>query len=181
VLYLKQARRTHEEAFTHERSISILREAEAGAMRIKALCKKHDITDQAFFRWRNKSGDRDVPDAQRLKDLEPENSRLKRLVAEQMLVIDGMRRSSEKNDDPGGTARVGPGAGPPGSFATQGLPESRREPAHKQLQAEAAGQGSGGGQKAAGGIATSAQIAAASPRMTPIHSHSIINKSRKSA
>jgi len=54
VLYLKQARRTHEEAFTHERSISILREAEAGAMPIKALCKKHNITDQAFFRWRNK-------------------------------------------------------------------------------------------------------------------------------
>ena len=57
-------------------------EAEAGAMPIKALCKKHNITDQTFFRWRNKFGGMDVPDARRLKDLESENSRLKRLVAE---------------------------------------------------------------------------------------------------
>ena len=42
--------------FTEEQIITILREAEAGAMPIKALCKKHNITEQTFFRWRNKYG-----------------------------------------------------------------------------------------------------------------------------
>ena len=82
--------------FTDEQIISILREAEAGATSIKALCKKHNITDQTFFRWRNKFGGLDVPDARRRKDLETENSRHKRLVAEQMLVIDGMKEIVRK-------------------------------------------------------------------------------------
>lgn len=77
--------------FTDEQIISILGEAEAGAMPIKALCKKHNITEQTFFRWRNKFGGMDVPDARRLKDLQSENSQLKRLLAKQMLVIDGMK------------------------------------------------------------------------------------------
>ena len=77
--------------FTDEQIIGILREAGVGAMSIKALCKKHNLTEQAFFRWRNKFGGLDVPDARRLKDLESETARLKRLVAEQMLVIDGMK------------------------------------------------------------------------------------------
>ena len=82
--------------FTDEQIISILREAETGALSIKALCKKHNVTDQTFFRWRNKFGGMDVPDARRLKELESENSRLKRLVAEQMLVIEGMKEFSRK-------------------------------------------------------------------------------------
>ena len=82
--------------FSDEQFIGFLREAEAGAMSIKALCKKHNITDQTFFRWRNKFGGMDVPDARRLKELESENSRLKRLVAEQMLVIDGMKEIVRK-------------------------------------------------------------------------------------
>ena len=49
-----------------------------------------------LFRWRNKFGGLDVPDARRLKDLESENARLKRLVAEQMLVIDGMKEIVRK-------------------------------------------------------------------------------------
>ncbi|TNY27036.1 transposase, partial [Fulvimonas soli] len=43
--------------------IGILREAEIGAMSIKALCKKHNVTEQTFFRWRNKFGGLAVPDA----------------------------------------------------------------------------------------------------------------------
>jgi putative transposase len=82
--------------FTEEQVITILREAETGAMPIKALCKKHNITEQTFFRWRNKYGGMDVPDARRLKDLEAENARLKRLVAEQLLVIDGMKEIVRK-------------------------------------------------------------------------------------
>ena len=68
--------------FTDEQIIAILREAEAGAMPVRALCKRHNISEQTFFRWRNKFGGMDVPDARRLKDLESENARLKRLVAD---------------------------------------------------------------------------------------------------
>lgn len=65
-------------------------------MSIRVLCKKHNLTEQTFFRWRNKFGGLDVPDARRLKNLECENARLKRLVAEQMLVIDGMKEIVRK-------------------------------------------------------------------------------------
>ncbi len=82
--------------FADEQIIGILREAEVGTTSIKALCKKHNITEQTFFRWRNKFGGLDVPDARRLKDLESENTRLKRLVAEQLLVIDGMKEIVRK-------------------------------------------------------------------------------------
>ena len=51
--------------FTDEQIIGVLREAEVGATSIKALCRKHNITEQTFFRWRNKLGGLDVPDARR--------------------------------------------------------------------------------------------------------------------
>lgn len=66
--------------FTHAQIIGILREAEVGAMSIKALCKQHNVTEQTFLRWRNTFGGLDVPDARRLKDLERVDGRaLKRL------------------------------------------------------------------------------------------------------
>ena len=55
--------------FTDEQVIAILRESEAGATPIKALCKKHNISEQTFFRWRNRFGGMDVPDAKRLRRL----------------------------------------------------------------------------------------------------------------
>lgn len=82
--------------FTEEQIIAVLRESEAGDVPIKALCKRHNISEQTFFRWRNKYGGMDVPDARRLKDLEAENARLKRLLAEQVLVIDGLKEFSRK-------------------------------------------------------------------------------------
>ena len=60
------------------------------------LCKKHNISEQAFCRWRSRFGRMDVPDAKRLKELESENARLKRLVAEQMSVIDGIKEIVRK-------------------------------------------------------------------------------------
>jgi putative transposase len=81
---------------TEEQIITILREAESGAVPVKALCKRHNISEQTFFRWRNKFGGMDVPDARRLKDLEAENAKLKRMVAEQLLVIDGMKEIVRK-------------------------------------------------------------------------------------
>lgn len=63
---------------------------------MKDLCKRHNITEQTFYRWRNKFGGMDVTEARRLKELESENNRLKRLIAEQLLVIDGLKEFSRK-------------------------------------------------------------------------------------
>jgi putative transposase len=82
--------------FTEEQVIRILREAETSGVQIREICRKHNITEQTFFRWRNKYGGMDVSDARRLKELEGENAKLKRLVAEQLLVIDGLKEISRK-------------------------------------------------------------------------------------
>jgi putative transposase len=70
--------------FTEEQIIGILKEADAGAQ-IAELCRRHGITETTFYRWRKKYGDMDVSDARRLKQLEEENRRLKRIVADQAL------------------------------------------------------------------------------------------------
>ncbi len=82
--------------FTEEQIIRVLREAERQEMPIKDLCKRHNITEQTFYRWRNRFGGMDVDKSRRLKELESENGRLKRLVAEQMLVIDGLKEFGRK-------------------------------------------------------------------------------------
>lgn len=82
--------------FTEEQIIRVLREAESKEVPIRDLCKRHNITEQTFFRWRNQFGGMDVPDAKRLKELESENNKLKRLLAEQMLVIEGLKDFSRK-------------------------------------------------------------------------------------
>lgn len=82
--------------FTEEQIIGILREAEADGAVIREICRRHNITDQTFFRWRNRFGNMPVPDARRLKDLESENARLKKIVAEQMLAIEGLKEIAGK-------------------------------------------------------------------------------------
>lgn len=82
--------------FTEEQIIRILREAEAPEVQIREVCRRHNITEQTFFRWRNKYGGLDVSDARKLKGLESENAKLKRLVAEQLLVIEGLKEFSQK-------------------------------------------------------------------------------------
>ena len=81
---------------SEEQIIRILREAEKNHVPIRDVCKQHNITEQTLYRWRNKYGGMDVADARRLKDLESENTKLKRLVAEQMLVIDGLKEFGRK-------------------------------------------------------------------------------------
>jgi len=82
--------------FTEEQIVRILREAEQTGVQVRELCRKHNITEQTFFRWRNKYGGMEVSDARRLKDLESENAKLKRLVAEQLLVIEGLKEFAGK-------------------------------------------------------------------------------------
>lgn len=70
--------------FTEEQIISILKEAEGG-MKVMELCRKHGISDATYYNWKAKFGGMTVSDAQRLKALEAENAKLKRLLAESML------------------------------------------------------------------------------------------------
>lgn len=70
--------------FTEEQIIGFLKEADAGVP-VKDLCRKHGFSDASFYTWRTKFGGMDVSDAKRLKALESENARLKRLLAESML------------------------------------------------------------------------------------------------
>jgi putative transposase len=70
--------------FTEEQIIGILQEVEGGA-EARAVCRRVGITEQTFYRWRQKYGGMQVSDARRLKQLEEENRRLKRIVADQAL------------------------------------------------------------------------------------------------
>ena len=70
--------------FTDEQIISIVREYEVGA-KLPELCRRHNISQTTFYKWRAKYGGMTVSDAKRLKALEEENGRLKQLLAETML------------------------------------------------------------------------------------------------
>ncbi len=67
--------------FSEEQIIGILKEAET-AGNIRAVCREHILTEQTFYRWRNKYGGMDVSEARTLRELERENSELKKIVAD---------------------------------------------------------------------------------------------------
>jgi putative transposase len=69
--------------FSEEQIIGILKEHQAG-LSAAEICRKYGISDATFYNWRNKYGGMDVPDAKRLKALEDENRKLKKLLAESM-------------------------------------------------------------------------------------------------
>ena len=70
--------------FTEEQIIGFLREADRG-VGVKGLCRKHGFSEASYYLWRSKFGGMDVSDARRLKALEADNARLKKLLAETML------------------------------------------------------------------------------------------------
>jgi putative transposase len=70
--------------FTEEQIIAILRKHEAG-LKTADVCRKHGISDATFYKWKAKFGGMEVSDAKRLKSLEEENRKLKKLLAESML------------------------------------------------------------------------------------------------
>ena len=76
---------------TAEQIIKILERAERGEQTIGALCREHGIAETTFYRWRKTYGGMSVSEAQRLKELEKENIRLKRLLAERMLEVDALK------------------------------------------------------------------------------------------
>lgn len=73
--------------FSEEQIISFLREAEAGVA-VKDLCPRHGFSEASYYLWRSKFGGMSVPEAKRLKELEAQNTRLKKLLAEQMFEND---------------------------------------------------------------------------------------------
>lgn len=70
--------------FTDEQIIAMLAEHEAG-LKTKELCRKHGISDATFYKWKAKFGGMTVPDTARLRTLEDENRRLKKLLAESVM------------------------------------------------------------------------------------------------
>lgn len=76
--------------FTEEQIIGILKEAEAG-MKVAEVCRKHGISDATYYNWKSKFGGMSVSEAQRLKALEMENSKLKRLLADAHLDIAALK------------------------------------------------------------------------------------------
>src|SRR5258708_5791847 len=76
---------------TAEQMIKILEQAEKGDQTIGAVCRTNGIAENTFYRWRKTYGGMSVSEAQRLKELEKEHTRLKRLLAERMLEVDAFK------------------------------------------------------------------------------------------
>ncbi len=82
--------------YPQEQIIAILKEAEAG-MPMPELCRKHGISNNTIYNWKAKYGGLTVSEARRLKSLEDENGRLKRIIANQALDIEALKAVVSKN------------------------------------------------------------------------------------
>jgi len=76
--------------YTDEQIIGFLKQAEGGVA-VKDLCRKHGFSDATFYKWRGRFGGMEATDARRLRELEGENSKLKKLLAEAMLDIKALK------------------------------------------------------------------------------------------
>ena len=83
--------------YTSEQIVAILRKAEKTEESIGEVCRRHGVSEATFYRWRRVYGGMQVPDVKRLRDLEQENARLKKLVAERDLELDVMQEVLAKN------------------------------------------------------------------------------------
>jgi putative transposase len=82
--------------FSDEQIIGMLKEHQAG-LSAAELCRRHGISDATFYNWRSKYGGMEVSEAKRLKQLEDENARLKKLLAESMMDVSTLREMLGKN------------------------------------------------------------------------------------
>ncbi len=82
--------------FTEEQIVGIIQEYAAGA-KATELCRRHGMSDATFYKWKAKYGDMQVSEVKRLKELEDENSKLKKLLAETMLDNAGLKGLLAKN------------------------------------------------------------------------------------
>ncbi len=81
--------------FTEQQIVAILKEGEAGVP-VKDICRKHNISDATFYTWRKKYRGMETEDIRRLKQLEAENAKLKRLLADSMLDNDALKAALSK-------------------------------------------------------------------------------------
>jgi len=92
--------------FSEEQIIGFLREAESG-LPVKDLCHRHGFSEASYYLWRSKFGGMTVPEAKRLRELETESARLKKLLAESLLEIEVTREVLRKSGDRTGTPAGG--------------------------------------------------------------------------
>jgi putative transposase len=81
--------------FTEEQIIGFLKEVDTG-IPVKELCRKHGFSEGSYYIWRSKFGGMSVPEAKRLKELESENTRLKKLLAESLLENEVVKEALRK-------------------------------------------------------------------------------------
>ena len=81
--------------YTEAQIIGYLKEAESGVP-VKELCRKHGFSDGSFYTWRSKYGGMEVSEVKRMKELEQENARLKKLLANTMLDKEGLQVALSK-------------------------------------------------------------------------------------
>lgn len=81
--------------FTESQIVAVLKEAESGVP-VQEVCRKHGISDAAYYNWKSKYGGMEVSDLRRIKELEAENSKLKRMYAEMALENRAMKDLIEK-------------------------------------------------------------------------------------
>ena len=89
-LACERTRRMKRSRFSEEQIVAILREQEAGGSTAE-ICRKHGVSSATFYKWKARYGGLDVSDAKRLKALQDENARLKRLLADAMLDNVGLK------------------------------------------------------------------------------------------
>jgi putative transposase len=77
--------------FTEAQIVDILAQAARGDMTARDVCNVHGVTEQTFYRWKKKYGDMGTSDVRRLRELESENARLKRMLAESALELDAIK------------------------------------------------------------------------------------------
>lgn len=77
--------------YTEAQIVDVLSQAAKGEMTVRDVCRLNGISEQTFYRWKRRYGDMQVSEVRRLRELEAENARLKRLLAERDLEIDAIR------------------------------------------------------------------------------------------
>ena len=82
--------------FSEGQIVAILREGQAGGKTVEQLCRAHGIAPPTYYGWKRKYGSMAEPDVRRLRELEKENGRLKRLLAERDLEVDAMKELLQK-------------------------------------------------------------------------------------
>ena len=125
--------------FSEEQIIGILKQAENGRP-VPELAREHGVTETTVYRWRRKYGGLEVSDAKRLKELEEENRKLKRMVADQALDIVALKDVVSRNGEAAGQESGGSACGrSPRAERTPRLPADRDRKVEPSLRGEAEG------------------------------------------